>query len=309
MKIFFAPIQGYTDAIYRHLHACLYTPADIYCAPFIHIEHGEPRHRDIRDIISSLNNNITLLPQIIFKNVDEFKTSVNALTAHGYRSIDLNLGCPFQPQIRKGRGASKVLDAECLNELSEYMMSNPDLTFSIKMRLGVNSKKEWNKSVDIINYMPLHHVTIHPRIAKQQYSGELFMDEFHEIYSALSHPIVFNGDITTPEQIDAIIDMYPDLYGVMIGRGLLARPSLIGEWRTKAELSQDEQIKRLLTMHDKLLSDYESTLCGESQILAKIKTFWEYPAAIIGRKSAKLIRKAGSLNSYKNAIKTISYID
>ncbi|MCM1504957.1 MAG: tRNA-dihydrouridine synthase family protein [Muribaculum sp.] len=306
MKFFFAPIQGYTDALYRNLHARFYMPADVYCAPFMHIEHGEPRRRDMRDITSPLNDNITLLPQILFKDIDEFNVLASAITNSGYNAIDLNMGCPFQPQIRKGRGASMITDLECLKNISKYMSEHPEISFSIKMRLGVNSEDEWQKSIGIINDMPLRHLTIHPRIARQQYSGELFMDEFDKIYSRLNHPLIFNGDLTTVESINSITSHYPELHGVMVGRGLLARPTLIEEWRTNAEISRAEQIERLLTMHAELLANYESALCGDTQILAKIKTFWEYPAELIGRKCAKLIKKAGSLNAYKSAIATIA---
>lgn len=199
-----------------------------------------------------------------------------------------------------------ITNLPCLNQIAESMNSSADgLSYSIKMRLGTVDARQWREIVPIINDMPLSHVTIHPRVASQQYSGELFMEEFEEALKVLRHPVVFNGDIHTPQDITDMASRYPELYGLMIGRGLLARPSLIEEWRSGTEMDRELQIDRLLSMHTSLLSHYESCLCGDSQILSKIKPFWEYPSEIIGHRSAKLIRKAGSLNSYNNAVSTI----
>lgn len=305
MKVFAAPIQGYTDAPYRHIHTSLYSQADVYCAPFMHLDHGSPRKRDLKDITSPLNDNHRLLPQILFRNIDEFTLLSEAVVESGYRTIDLNLGCPFVPQIRKGRGAAMLLNNECMEQIASLTESNRDITYSIKMRLGVESPKEWHKIIPVINAARLSHVTIHPRIATQQYSGDLFMDEFSELLQVVKHPVVFNGDIRTPSDINSIAEKYPSLAGVMIGRGLLARPSIIEEWRTGREWTAEDRLQHLLDFHSELFEHYSSVLCGDTQILSKIKPFWEYPAEEIGKKSAKLIKKAGSIKSYLNAISSI----
>ena len=131
------------------------------------------------------------------------------------------------------------------------------------------------------------------------------MDEFSELLQVVKHPVMFNGDIRTPSDINSIAEKYPSLTGVMIGRGLLARPSIIEEWRTGREWTAEERLQRLLDFHSELFEHYSSVLCGDTQILSKIKPFWEYPAEEIGKKSAKLIKKAGSIKSYLNAISSI----
>lgn len=178
--------------------------------------------------------------------------------------------------------------------------------FSLKMRLGVESPDEWRDIIDIVNEMPLCRVTVHPRVAVQQYGGELFVDEFTSIYEALQHPVVYNGDILTPEAIDDIVARYPRLHGVMAGRGVMARPSLFAEWHDGREWSHDERISRLLQLHDKVYSHYSETLCGDTQILMKIKPFWEYLEPEIGHKAMKAIRKATSVSKYEEALNGVS---
>ena len=63
LPIHFAPLQGYTDAAYRQAHACIFGGIDTYYSPFVRVEHGEIRRKDIRDINPENNRNIHLIPR------------------------------------------------------------------------------------------------------------------------------------------------------------------------------------------------------------------------------------------------------
>lgn len=141
-----------------------------------------------------------------------------------------------------------------------------------------------------LNKVSLTGITVHPRIARQQYSGDLYMDRFSSIVEESNNPIIFNGDIKSPSDIAAIIEKYPTLSGIMIGRGLLARPSLIAEFNEGNEWDRVKRIEVMLDFHRKLLNHYSSVLCGDNQIISKIKPFWEYAENEIGRKPWKAIK-------------------
>ncbi len=151
------------------------------------------------------------------------------------------------------------------------------------MRLGVERPDEWMGIADTLNRMKLSHVTVHPRVASQQYGGEMYIDEFAAIYERISHPVVFNGDIISPQGIDAVTSRFPRLAGVMIGRGLLARPSLVAEWAEGREWGHEERVVKIRSLHEGIYGYYCDTLCGATQILAKIKPFWEYLEPEIGQ--------------------------
>lgn len=298
-----APLQGYTEAAWRHHHAALLPQAvpDRYFSPFLRLEKGELRRRDLRDITSTLNTD-NLTPQIIFRDLDEFKRLADAVAASGHTTLDLNLGCPFPPQVKHGRGAALLRRPDTLAAVAREMAVRPDIAFSAKMRLGVTDPGEWRAVMGAISEMPLTHLTVHPRTASQQYAGELQTESVAEIIAQSPHPVIFNGDILTPADIDRVMDAYPGLAGVMIGRGLLARPSLIAEWREGGEWSADRRLSLMIELHRRVLDTYRETLCGDTQILMKIRPFWDYAEPLIGHKTAKAIRKAGSLTAYMGAL-------
>ncbi len=305
MLICVAPLQGFTEAPFRHFHSRIYGGADYYFSPFVRIEHGEPRRRDMNDIRSELNKNHHVVPQIIFRDIHEFDILVEEVARCGYGEIDLNMGCPFPPQVNRGRGAGTLLNKSLLEEVAARTQQLPEINFSVKMRLGVKSAAESFESVTFLNSMKLSHVTVHPRIAVQQYSGELMLDDFADLSHQLKHRVIFNGDILSPDDIDRVMQMFPDLYGIMIGRGILRRPSLIAEWRDRRSWDNDAKKEKLLELHACIFDHYASTLCGDSQILSKIKPFWEYLESEIGSKQAKRIRKSKSVSDYLSAVNGI----
>lgn len=310
MNIYAAPLQGYTEAPWRHYHSRVYTPASAYFAPFVRVEHGAARRRDLNDVTSPLNAGLGLVPQVIARDASEFEMLALALADNGLTAIDLNMGCPFPPQTKRGRGAALVGRSDELGRICEVMkrLALSGLTFSVKMRLGLESPDEWEQSVETINAMPLTHVTIHPRVARQQYSGELHLGQMSRLALQLVHPWIFNGDIRSAADIARIAEMFPSAAGVMIGRGLLGRPSLTSELAEGREWSPRERLDSILRLHDGVFGHYSSTLCGPAQILSKVKPFWDYLVDEIGPRQFKPIHKSNTLRAYTEAIDQLKYL-
>lgn len=304
-KIEFAPLQGYTDAIYRTMHNKVFGGINCYYSPFIRLEKGEVRQKDIKDILPENNENINLVPQIIVNSNEEFLKLTESVCNLGYKRIDINMGCPFPLQTKKGRGAALLQNTNHLEDIVESINSINDIDFSIKMRLGMDSAEDAKGALEIINKAKLHHLTIHPRIAKQQYKGEIDYQTFDYIYQNCLHPIIYNGDILSQEDIYNIINIYPKIEGIMIGRGLLAKPYLAMELNKTIRLSVSERLSMIMKLHDAIYDHYSSVMQGEHQLLLKMKTFWEYLDEEIGKKPYKAIKKSVNIKKYELAIRLI----
>lgn len=306
MKYYFAPVQGHTDAAYRHFHALRYGCEDvIYTTPFIRLEKGEIRKKDLKDVCSNLNEGQSVVPQVIFRDRSELETLVDILKAEGVSRIDINMGCPFPLQTSHGRGAATVANEACRRAVTDIVTANPDLVFSVKMRLGYK-EEEWKELLQDLNTIPLDHIAVHPRTAKDQYSGPLSMDSFEAIYRESKNPVVYNGDIRTPEDAIKIAEQYPRLAGIMIGRGALARPSIFKEIMAGNEIDAAERLRQMKNFHRDLITHYtESLIGGEHQVLSKIQPFWEYAEDEIGRKAWKAIKKASTMAKYQTALALI----
>ena len=308
LRLLAAPLQGYTECEWRHAHTTVCDGADEYITPFIRVEKGVVRNRDIRDISSHLNTGQHTVAQIIFKDTDEFCKGADAAISAGYREIDMNLGCPFPPQVKHGRGAGMLKSPDKLAEIAGLIGSRyTGVSFSAKMRLGVADPNDWLDIIDIINDMPLRRVCLHPRIAVQQYGGKPDMDAFNQFAAASAHPMVYNGDIRTLADIDSIARLTV-VSGIMVGRGLLGRPTLFAEWREGTEWSLARRGEALIEIHNSIYDEYAGRLCGDNQLLMKIKPYWDFAEDTIGHRAAKAIKKATTLAAYKAAVSKITFI-
>ena len=289
-----APLQGLTEADWRKIHFEMFgdTQGRVeYFTPFIRVEKGKVRDRDLRDFTSDLNLGMLLTPQIIFRDEDEWKLLVDTLAEAGAGHIDMNLGCPFVPQVRKGRGAGMLCRREQLAKIAKVMFPYAgSLNFSVKMRLGVNDPADALDIVDILNDMQLRHVTIHPRTAAMQYKGDLLLEDMTTFTSQLRHPVIFNGEISSPYEIESLSSSYA---GIMVGRGLLARPSLFAEYRSGQEMTPREQDDSFLELTGRVYSMLEQRLCGATQLKDKMKPYWEYPPVTLDKKIVKQGKKNG----------------
>ena len=135
LYVAFAPLQGYTDAVYRRAHWECVGGVDEYYTPFVRVEKGEIRKKDLRDTDPAANESVPTVPQVIARDGEEFARLCNSLQGQGWRRIDLNMGCPFPMQVKAGRGCGLLQHPERVEEILKEMQRRPEVSFSVKMRL------------------------------------------------------------------------------------------------------------------------------------------------------------------------------
>jgi tRNA-dihydrouridine synthase len=107
------------------------------------------------------------------------------------------------------------------------------------------------------------------------------------------------------EQIVALYERFPILHGIMMGRGLLARPTLAQEYAQGREMPSHERMSILMHMHQDMLDYCIRKYKVDSQILLHIHAFWEYQENQLERKTWKKIMKAGNMKNYLEAIRKL----
>ena len=305
LPIHFAPLQGYTDDTYRRIHHELAGGIETYYTPFVRMEAGGVRSKDMRDIRPEFNEGVPVVPQIIVKSMKEFDYLTNIVAEKGYHRIDINMGCPFPMQAKHGRGSGLLAHTDIVQEIASAIKERTDISFSVKMRLGWENADEWRAVLDILNDTPLHQITLHPRVGTQQYKGEVSIEAFDEFYALCKHPLIYNGDVTSVEQMQELEKKYPNLAGIMVGRGLLARPWIASEYASGIALPEHKQRTLLHEMHDRLKAHFETTANSEAQVHSRLRLFWEYMEEVLGRKLYKKIMKAGNLKNYLGAVREV----
>ena len=239
---------------------------------------------------------------------EEMKALADFVISLGYKEIDLNMGCPFPLIANKGKGSGILPHPDKVAALMKCVngCAADGISFSVKMRLGQVSADEWKEILPAINDSDVKMITLHPRIGKQQYKGELDMDAFTEFYNECRKPLVYNGDLCSVADINRVVDKFPDLYGVMIGRGLLADGSLAAGYKSGSEINKDVLYAKVRNMHSLMYQRYSETIeGGDAQLLLKMKSMWEYWLPGLDKKKRKAIHKANKLSVYLNEVEGV----
>lgn len=313
-KIYFAPLEGVTDSIFRNTFEKYYGGVDKYFTPFLSPNSTYKfTTREFNQIDPKKNNIENTVPQLLTNDAEHFLWAASEIASLGYKEINFNLGCPSGTVVAKKKGSGLLFYPEMLDNMLYQVFNGlesacnkkgcntPDI--SIKTRLGKLEADEFYEILDIYNKYPISELTIHPRIQKDFYREPLKPEFFDYAITNSKAPLVFNGDIVSISDIDNTFSKYPDINAIMIGRGLLANPGLVLAYKKGLE-EYPLDLKTFKSFHDDLLIQYTQLLSGEKPVLHRMKEFiayWErnFPD---DTKIIKKIRKSNSINEYKSNI-------
>jgi tRNA-dihydrouridine synthase len=301
MKYYFAPLEGITGYIYRSTYQAFFGQIDKYFIPFISPTKNKGfTSRELNDVLPEHNQGINVIPQILTNNSEYFIGTVNELIKLGYDEINLNLGCPSGTVVAKNKGSGFLAQRKQLNEFLEDIFSNASTKISIKTRIGKSSPDEFYELIEIFNKYPLEELIIHPRIQTDFYKNKPNMKVFGDALSLSKNPVCYNGDIFNIYDYLNLIEIYPNLDAVMLGRGIIANPALIGEIKNNNKI--DKQV--IKSFHDAVYARYQQVLSGDKNVLFKMKELWFYMIHMFveSDKYAKKIRKTTNLCDYEEII-------
>ena len=307
-RLILAPLLGVTTASFRTIVAQSFPGFSDALAPFITTTKGNPAALShFRDVHPDRNRGgLPLIPQLIGKDGHDFITAANRLhTEFGYAHINWNIGCPAPTVTAKARGAGLLPHPDLIDAFLDTVFSHTqNYAVSLKMRLGYASTKESEALIPILNRYPLCEVTVHARTAAQQYSGMVNLDAFKILYNGLTVPLIYNGDITSTGFARSILEQFPRLAGLMIGRGAIADPTLPGRINgalpDTGALSPDD----LERFHNTLFSTYQSLMeGGPTPILGRMKELWRYFSIHWGHdnRCIKKVLKASTIADFQSA--------
>jgi tRNA-dihydrouridine synthase len=303
-----SPLQGFTDFRFRNAFQRFFGGIDKYIAPYIRVNGKlEIKPGNERDILPANNRSLDVIPQIITKDADEFLFVAKFVQKLGYTELNWNLGCPYPMIAKRGMGSGLLSMPEKIDEILTKVCSETDIQVSVKMRLGYESSQEIFHVLPVLERYRLANITIHPRIGKQLYKGEVDLKAFEECLGLTSHKIFYNGDITSVKIFREMKERLPTINHWMIGRGLLADPFLPAMIKADNPVYPEKRYEVFNSFHDALFSSYEEALSGRKHILMKMYTFWEFFIQLFPNspKYLKKIKKAQSLSVYREVVKQI----
>ena len=301
MKFYFAPLEGVTGYIYRNAYNNFWGGIDKYFTPFVSPTSNKCfTSRELNDIMPEHNKGLPVVPQILTNNSEYFIYTMHEFKSLGYDEINLNLGCPSGTVVAKGKGSGFLTQKDELDRFLYDIFKDSCAKISIKTRIGKDSPEEFYDIIKIFNKYPLEELIIHPRVQKDFYKNTPNMKIFKEALKFSENPVCYNGDIFNINEYDKLTQECSGLNSVMLGRGLIANPGLIGEIKDN-KMADKEKLK---SFHDAVYIGYKGILSGDRNVLFKMKEFWFYMINIFSEPDRyyKKIKKAKSAHEYESIV-------
>lgn len=173
----------------------------------------------------------------------------------GAQIIDINMGCPKKKVCNKLAGSALLKDEGLVKEILHATVEAVDVPVTLKIRTGWD-KDQINglKVAEIAQTAGIKMLAVHGRTRTCGYQGPVEYDTIRAIKAALDIPVLANGDITTPQKAQQVLD-YTGVDGVMIGRAAQGNPWIFREiehyLNTGTELESPElgEVEQVLTDH------------------------------------------------------------
>ena len=304
MYLDFAPLEGITTALYRSLHQKYFPGVDRYYTPFLSpTQDHRLTPREQRELLPEYNKRVSVIPQILTKQSEDFLWAANILYDLGYEEINLNLGCPSGTVTAKGKGAGMLSDPSKLDLFLDVIYSKSPCKISIKTRLGMERPEEFERILGVYNQYPLSELIVHPRVRTDFYRHPVRMEAFEAARNECKNPLSYNGSIITPEDFRMCEGKYPDLKGIMIGQGIISDPFLASRIRYGTTTDRTT----LQTFLNELLDGYTDQFGSRVNATKRMKDVWFYLIRLFenSEKHGKRILKSKTPEEYENAVAAV----
>lgn len=293
MRCYFAPLEGLTDSLYRRLHHKYFPGVDRYYTPFFSpTVHRALTAREARELPPADTIGTEVIPQLLTKVSEDFIWMSGVCKDLGYQEVNLNLGCPSGTVTAKGKGAGMLRDLDALDAFLYEIFARSSLPVSVKTRLGFAEPEEFYAILEIFNRYPVQELTVHPRVRKDFYSGNVDMEKFSYALKHSRAPVCYNGNLNTRVQIEDFSREFPQVSTVMLGRGLIGDPGMLTPGGTTPE--------KLEAFLGELFQEYAHHFGGARNAMFRLKENWRYLFCLFqpDAKLQKRLRKATDLQEY-----------
>lgn len=157
--------------------------------------------------------------------------------------FDVNLGCADRQVSSRGAGAGLLLQPEKIKTIFQLLCTALPVPVTAKIRLGWDEHQlNYREVAKIVEDYGAALLAVHGRTRQQGYKGEADWLPIAEIKQMLKIPVIGNGDVCTPEDIEAIKRL-THCDGVMIGRAAVKNP-----WIFQRRLREDIPLAEVFTV-------------------------------------------------------------
>jgi tRNA-dihydrouridine synthase len=297
--LFLAPMAGVTNSAFRRLladfggYGALFTEM-LSASAFLHENPSESPFTRRRDCEGPV------FYQFRISSGEDVGALFQKLPMVDSCAVDLNLGCPAPRIQAQASGCALYRDFGQLATVLGRIRAHYSGTLTVKVRLG-DDPQHWREPfiqrLRLFEDCGVHAVTVHPRFSTEKLKRRARWEEFPWIAAQTRLPVIGNGDVCCPEDVETHRSCFAPLAGLMLGRIAAVKPWIFRDFAglPRLEIDHQEVWNRL----------YRYTLedMPPERAFGRLKEFTFYFAKnfFFGHEMFKLIQKARNPEEIRDA--------
>ena len=211
-----------------------------------------------------------LAVQIFGGDPDLMAEAARMVEDAGADLVDINFGCPVRKVTKTGAGATCLDEPDRACRIVEAVAEAISIPVSVKMRRGI-----LNGSRTCLDIGPrlveagAATLTLHPRSARQMYTGEADHSLTAELVELVDVPVIASGDIVSRARAQTVLAT-TGAAAVMVGRAAQGNP-----WALRQIMGDDAEPSREEVVAELILFIRETTReLGERRATGFLKKFY-----------------------------------
>jgi tRNA-dihydrouridine synthase B len=245
-RVVLAPMAGVSVQAFRRQGRRF--GAGLVCSEMVSCAGLEHRNERTLGYLRIASDEHPLAVQIFGSNPATMAEAARMVEAAGADLVDINFGCPVKKVTKTGAGATLLEDPARATAIVHAVVDAVEVPVTVKMRRGVeNGARTCLELGPRLVEAGAASLTLHPRSARQMYTGEADHSLTAELVELVDVPVVASGDITSRARAESVLAT-TGAAAVMVGRAAQGNPWAIREIAgdLDAEPSREEVAAELL---------------------------------------------------------------
>jgi tRNA-dihydrouridine synthase B len=226
-RLVLAPMAGVSVQAFRRQGRRF--GAGLVCSEMVSCAGIEHRNEKTLGYLRVATDEHPLAIQLFGSEPRTMADAARMVEAVGADIVDVNFGCPVKKVTKTGAGAHLLDDPERACRIIGAIAEAIGIPVTVKLRRGVE-----NGSRAALDLGPrlveagAASITLHPRSARQMYTGTADHSLTAELVSLVDVPVVASGDVTSRARAQAVL-AHTGAAAVMVARGAQGNPWALRE--------------------------------------------------------------------------------
>jgi tRNA-dihydrouridine synthase B len=245
-RVVLAPMAGVSVQAFRRQGRRF--GAGLVCSEMVSCAGLEHRNERTLGYLRIASDEHPLAVQIFGSNPATMAEAARMVEDAGADLIDINFGCPVKKVTKTGAGATLLEDPDRAEAIVRAVSRAVCVPVTVKMRRGLeNGSRACLALGPRLVDAGAASLTLHPRSARQMYTGEADHSLTAELVELVDVPVVASGDITSRARAQVVLAT-TGAEAVMVGRAAQGNPwairEIVGE--SLGEPAREEVVAELL---------------------------------------------------------------